>query len=98
VNYRLNEKCKRCIFDEESDKTSIYWKTFARRFYDRLSAPGIIFTRQVKKRRLTMKTDYQKGKILAKGKNVYIGIDVHKEKWHVTAQVAGEEVFNGCSP
>jgi transposase len=42
-----------------------------------------------------MKTDYQKGKILAKGKNVDIGIDVHKEKWHVTARVEREEVFHG---
>lgn len=45
-----------------------------------------------------MKTDYQKGKILAKGKDVYIGIDVHKEKWHVTERVGGEEVFHGSMP
>jgi len=42
-----------------------------------------------------MRRDYQKGKALARGKNVYIGIDVHKEKWHVTARVEGEEVFHG---
>jgi transposase len=32
------------------------------------------------------------------GKKVYIGIDVHKESWHVTARTAGEEVFNGRIP
>jgi len=26
---------------------------------------------------------------------VYIGIDVHKENWHIAAQVDGEEVFHG---
>jgi transposase len=46
-------------------------------------------------RRLTMRKAYQKGKVLAKGKDVYIGIDVHKEQWHVTVQVDGEEVFHG---
>jgi len=45
-----------------------------------------------------MKADYQKGKVLAMGKKVDIGIDVHKEKWHVTALVEGEEVFNGSMP
>ena len=42
-----------------------------------------------------MKRDYQKRKVLASGRNVYIGIDVHKEKWHITARVEGEEVFHG---
>jgi transposase len=28
-------------------------------------------------------------------KRVYIGIDVHKDNWHVTARTDGEEVFNG---
>ena len=32
------------------------------------------------------------------GKKVYIGIDVHKESWHVTARTDGEEVFNGRIP
>jgi hypothetical protein len=32
------------------------------------------------------------------GKKVYIGIDVHKESWHVTARTVGEEVFNGRIP
>jgi len=42
-----------------------------------------------------MRRDYQKRKVLASGRNVYIGIDVHKEKWHITARVKGEEVFHG---
>ena len=45
-----------------------------------------------------MRADYQKGKILARGKDVEIGIDVHKESWHVTANVEEEEVFNGNMP
>lgn len=32
------------------------------------------------------------------GKRVFIGIDVHKESWHVTARTEGEEVFNGRIP
>lgn len=31
-------------------------------------------------------------------KKVYIGIDVHKESWHVTARTEGEELFNGRIP
>ncbi len=42
-----------------------------------------------------MRRAYQKGKVFASGRDVYIGIDVHKEKWHVTARVSGEEVFHG---
>ena len=42
-----------------------------------------------------MKKGYQKDKTLARGKNVHIGIDVHKENWHVSARVDGEEVFYG---
>jgi len=42
-----------------------------------------------------MRREYQKEEVLARRKAVYIGIDVHKEKWHVTAQSAGEEVFHG---
>ena len=38
-----------------------------------------------------MKKDYQKGKTLARGKDVYIGIDVHKKNWHVAVRVEGEE-------
>jgi transposase len=45
-----------------------------------------------------MKREYQKVKVLVKGKAVYIGIDVHKEKWHITARVDGEEIFHGSMP
>lgn len=34
-----------------------------------------------------MKKGYQKDKTLARGKDVYIGIDVHKENWHVAVIV-----------
>jgi transposase len=37
----------------------------------------------------------QGGKIAVRGKEVFVGIDVHKESWQVTAQVEGEEVFHG---
>jgi hypothetical protein len=36
-----------------------------------------------------MKKGYQKDKTLARGKDVYIGIDVHKENWHVAASEQG---------
>ncbi len=32
------------------------------------------------------------------GKKVYVGIDVHKESWHVTVRSEGEEVFSGRTP
>lgn len=32
------------------------------------------------------------------GKTIYIGIDVHKENWHVTARGEGEEIFNSRIP
>lgn len=32
------------------------------------------------------------------GKKVYVGIDVHKESWHVTVRSEGEEVFSGRIP
>ncbi len=41
---------------------------------------------------------YGKEKILARGKTVAMGIDVHKENWHVTVLVAGEELFHGRIP
>jgi transposase len=34
-------------------------------------------------------------KIAVKGKEVFVGIDVHKESWQVTARVNGEELFYG---
>ncbi len=41
---------------------------------------------------------YGKQKILARDKTVSMGIDVHKEHWHVTVLVAGEELFQGQIP
>jgi len=32
------------------------------------------------------------------GKDVYVGIDVHKESWQVTVRTGGEEIFNGRIP
>jgi len=45
-----------------------------------------------------MKGELQKGGILGRGKEVFIGVDVHKESWHVTVRVEGEEVFHGRIP
>lgn len=40
-----------------------------------------------------MKREYQKKEILAIGKDIYIGIDVHKDNWHVTVRSEGEEIL-----
>ncbi len=32
------------------------------------------------------------------GKQVFVGIDVHKENWHATVRSSGEEIFNGRIP
>jgi hypothetical protein len=45
-----------------------------------------------------MKEEYQRNCILARGKEVFIGIDVHKESWQVTVRTEGEEIFNGRLP
>jgi transposase len=45
-----------------------------------------------------MRVTYQRNEELARGKDIFIGMDVHKDSWHVTAQVEGEEVFNGRLP
>ena len=45
-----------------------------------------------------MKGQIQNKKVLVRGKEVYIGVDVHKESWHVTARTEGEEVFHGGIP
>ncbi|MGO9611480.1 MAG: IS110 family transposase [Dissulfurispiraceae bacterium] len=45
-----------------------------------------------------MKEDYHKKEILAKGKMVFIGIDVHKESWQVTVRAEEEEIFHGRLP
>ena len=34
-----------------------------------------------------MKGELQNEKVLVRGKEVFIGVDVHKESWHVTARV-----------
>lgn len=31
-----------------------------------------------------MKGEYRNKKVLARGKEVFTGVDVHKESWHVT--------------
>jgi transposase len=45
-----------------------------------------------------MRKGYQRKEELARGGKVYIGIDVHKDSWHVTAVTEGEEVFHGRIP
>jgi hypothetical protein len=45
-----------------------------------------------------MKGGLQNKKVLVRGKEVFIGVDVHKESWHVTARAEGEEVFHGGIP
>ncbi len=45
-----------------------------------------------------MKGEFQSSKVLVRGKGVFIGVDVHKESWHVTARAEGEEVFHGGIP
>ena len=42
-----------------------------------------------------MRREYKQKQALSGGKDVFIGIDVHQEKWHFTARSAGEEVFHG---
>ena len=34
-------------------------------------------------------------KIAVRGKEVFVGIDVHKASWQVTVRVEGEELFPG---
>ncbi len=41
---------------------------------------------------------YGNEKVLARGKTVSMGIDVHKENWHVTVLAAGGELFHGQIP
>ncbi|MGA2519062.1 MAG: hypothetical protein ABSG44_21285 [Thermodesulfobacteriota bacterium] len=45
-----------------------------------------------------MKGEFQNSEVLVRGKEVFIGVDVHKESWHVTARVDEEEVFHGRIP
>ena len=45
-----------------------------------------------------MKGGVQSKKVWVRGKEVFIGVDVHKESWHVTARVEEEEIFHGTIP
>jgi transposase len=42
-----------------------------------------------------MKGEFQNKKVLVSGKEVFIGVDVHKESWHVTVRAEEEEIFHG---
>jgi transposase len=42
--------------------------------------------------------EFENKRGLVRGKEVYIGVDVHKESWYVTARVDEEEVFHGRIP
>jgi transposase len=42
-----------------------------------------------------MRGKNQGKEIAVKGKEVFVGIDVHKESWQVTVRTEGEEVFHG---
>jgi transposase len=63
-----------------------------------LLASDILYISNNIERRLTMKREYHGKRILAIGKEVNIGIDVHKESWQVTVMVGGEELFHGRMP
>jgi hypothetical protein len=39
-----------------------------------------------------MKGKIRNEKVSVRGKEAFIGVDVHKESWHVTARTEGEEV------
>ena len=41
-----------------------------------------------------MKGELQKRRISGRGKEVFIGVDVHKESWHVTVHAEEEEIFH----
>jgi len=45
-----------------------------------------------------MKGELQNKKVLVRGEGVFIGVDVHKASWHVTARTEEEEVFHGGIP
>jgi transposase len=45
-----------------------------------------------------MRKGYQKSKELARAREVFIGVDVHKDSWHVTIRQDGEEAFHGRIP
>ena len=45
-----------------------------------------------------MRTTEQAVRNVVSAKEVYVGVDVHKESWHVTIRGDGEERFNGRIP
>jgi len=45
-----------------------------------------------------MRRRNQSKEIAVEGKEVFVGIDVHKESWQVTVRMEGEEVFHGRIP
>jgi hypothetical protein len=45
---------------------------------------------------MKMVTGKSRGSVV--GKDVYAGIDVHKESWQVTVRAEGEEIFSGRIP
>ena len=45
-----------------------------------------------------MKGAFENSRVIVQRKEVFIGVDVHKVSWHVTARAGGEEVFNGGIP
>ena len=45
-----------------------------------------------------MKEAYQKKEVLARNREVFIGIDVHKDSWQTTIRAEGEELFMGRLP
>jgi hypothetical protein len=45
-----------------------------------------------------MKEAYRRKEVLARRNEVFIGIDVHKERWQVTVRTEGGEIYNGRLP
>ena len=45
-----------------------------------------------------MRGKNQSKQIAVREKEVFVGIDVHKESWQVTVRAEGEEVFHGRIP
>ena len=45
-----------------------------------------------------MREDLGSRRVVVKGREVFIGVDVHKVSWHVTARTGGEEIFNSGIP
>lgn len=45
-----------------------------------------------------MKENLGSRRVIVRGREVFIGVDVHKVSWHVTVRAGGEEVFSGGIP